>query len=107
MLVLDILRYTPKLVWGILVVLCVLGYLQSRPRTRPLAAIAIVPIVLLGVSVAGVVNAFGPSPLAFVGWVVGLGLAVVLNETLILAPGVRHDAAARRFAIPGAGDRSS
>ncbi len=96
-----IMARTPLAVWLVLAVLVVLGYFQSKPRTRSLGRVAVVPIVMAGVSLVGVYYAFGASFLALAAWLVGAAIAVVMNETLILARGTRYSPDTRTFDIPG------
>lgn len=92
---------TPWWVWVVLVALVGLGYAQTKPRVRKLATLAVTPVVMVFISLLGVYSGFGASPMALAAWFVGIGIAVVLNETLILARGTRYSAATRTFEIPG------
>lgn len=97
----SILGRTPVFEWVVLAALVLLGWYQSRPRTVSLGGVAVVPIALALVSLAGVYLAVGISLLAVAAWLGGMGIAVVMNETLILARGVRYSANTRKFEIPG------
>jgi uncharacterized protein DUF6622 len=100
-MLLQILKHTPFLVWGILALILYLGYVQSRPHTLARRRIAILPAIFIGVSAVAVLATFGATAPAVIGWVVGLALALLLNRRLRLPRVVHYDAAAARFSLPG------
>jgi pimeloyl-ACP methyl ester carboxylesterase len=73
--ILDIVLRTPLWVWPLLVLVLWLGWSGRRTRTLHPARLAILPLVGLGTSFAGIVQSAAPS-LAAGGW--GLGLLVAL-----------------------------
>jgi len=98
--ILLILSRTPSWVWGLLVVLVAIGLSQARARRLSARRATIVPLVMIGLSLFGVVSTTGAQPLALLVWSIGVGIAVALNRALRSPRGVRWDAAAQRFDVP-------
>jgi len=73
--ILDIVLRTPLWIWPLLVLVLWLGWSGRRTRTLHPARLAILPLVGLGTSFAGIVQSAAPA-LAAGGW--GLGLLVAL-----------------------------
>ena len=69
--VLDIVARTPLWVWPLLVLVLWLGWSASRPRIVHPLRLAALPLVGLGMTVAGAVQSTAP-PLTLAGWLVGL-----------------------------------
>ena len=86
MLLLHIVRGTPVHIWGLLAGLVALGVSQSRPRTLASARVAVMPVVLTALSLAGVAASFGVSAAALLAWLGGLGLALAAAPRLLPAP---------------------
>jgi non-heme chloroperoxidase len=90
--VFQIVTNTPLWVWPLMLAVVALGLYGLRPRTVPLVRLAILPLVGLGTSLAGIVQSPQPG-LAAVGWIAAL---------LVLLP-VGHAIGRRRQAraVPG------
>jgi Serine aminopeptidase, S33 len=88
----QIVTNTPLWVWPLMLAVVALGLYGLRPRTVPLVRLAILPLVGLGTSLAGIVQSPQPG-LAAVGWIAAL---------LVLLP-VGHAIGRRRQAraVPG------
>lgn len=97
----QIVSGTPVWVWFLLAGLVALGVSHGRARSVPPARLAVLPVVMAMLSLAGTVSAVGASIPVLVGW--GLGAAVVLGGVARLpAPaGVRRDPSTGRFELPG------
>ena len=74
----QIVVHTPLWVWPLMLLVLWLGWLGLRPRVLPPARLAILPLVSLATSLAGIVQSPRPG-LAVAGWVVGLALALPLG----------------------------
>src|SRR5690349_10056865 len=72
---LDIVVHTPLWVWPLLALVLWLGWWGRQPRTVPPLRLAILPMVALGMAVAGIVQSPAPG-LTIGGWVVGLLLGL-------------------------------
>lgn len=79
-MILQILQRTPPWVFALFAVLVIFGFLQSRPRQMGWTRVAILPLVLLGLSLSGMWTAFGPQPLAFACWLAAIVLALLANQ---------------------------
>ena len=100
-MLLQIILHTPKWVFAVFVLLLWLGCKQLMSGSVSLAKVTVIPIAMTGLSLAGVISAFGDSPGALLGWAVAaaaLGL-VVLQQPL--PPSTRYDRAEREFQVAG------
>ncbi|HMN52008.1 MAG: hypothetical protein KF794_05020 [Xanthobacteraceae bacterium] len=101
-MVAGILQNTPYWVWAVLVVLLVFGFLQSRDRTMAAAQVAVLPAIMIPLSLLAIVLSFGASTVALVAWLAGHVAAVVFNRTVLRTPrGVRYLAGEQKFSVPG------
>ena len=91
----------PVWVFVLLVALIALGVAQSLPRSVALRRTAVLPVVLLGVSMAGVVSTFGAVPAALAAWAAGVAASVVALHGRVDVKAVHYDPAQRRFELPG------
>ena len=71
----QILAGTPIWVWGILAFLLYRGFIASKDRTVSLKSLCIMPLVMLGLSIQGMLTNFGLTTLAWTSW--GLAYLVV------------------------------
>ena len=97
----DILQHTPSWVFFLFAALVALGFWQSRPRVSPRRTVAVFPLAMVVWSFTGVLSAFGASAKGIAGWMLGLGLAVLLNQWIASARDVRYAPQTRSFHIPG------
>ena len=98
----EIIRHTPPWVFGILVVLIFLGIQQLRDRRLSRGRLLILPLAMAALSLTGLLQGLGWSPIAFCSWVAGMATAAVLNEFLLRAPGgVRAEATGGPFLVKG------
>lgn len=100
----TILKSTPTWVWGMLAALTALGLSQARDRTASLARIALMPVAMTGLSIWGMVSAFGNSPMF--GWVMLTWMFAGAVMFALLAPqavpaGTTYDPASRTFFMRG------
>jgi hypothetical protein len=96
----GILQNTPYWVWGILVLLIVLGVSQMRTRSVSRILVLILPLIMVPLSFSAIAGSFGIKPLPVIAWVLGIAAALALNSFVFRAPaGVRY--AAGKFEIPG------
>lgn len=100
-MILEILRRTPVWVWPLFVLLLYLGYTQTRTRPVPAARIAVLPVLMPGLSIAGMLSVFGANAIALGCWLAAL-LATAASMRAIGAPrGVTYSPDARSFTVPG------
>jgi len=107
--IVTIVSRTPVWVWGLLAGLLYLGYTQLFARTASFTRVMVMPVVMTGFSVYGLLSAFGGSGLTLhllevaAAWL--LPTAAVAAVALMLTPGApagtRYDAVTRSYAIPG------
>ncbi len=83
----QIITHTPVWVWGLLAALLVLGYLQTKPRTISLARSAILPTVMMLLSILGTVTTFAFQSNIAVAWMISalVGLVLVLKVFSVTA----------------------
>lgn len=75
----DIVVHTPPWVWPLLVLVLWLGWSASRPRTVHPLRLAALPLVGLGVTVAGAMQSVAP-PVTLAGWLIGLLISLPIGR---------------------------
>lgn len=100
-MILAILQHTPTWVYGLLFALVALGVSQSFPRTVTLRRSAVLPLLLVGVSLMGVVGTFDRQPLALLAWAAALVATVAALHGHVDTTAVRYAADTQRFQLPG------
>ena len=78
-----------------------LGLSQTRSRELSLTRVTVLPLVLLGLSLAGVINAFGHLPIAPLAWLAGVGAALALGRQAVAVRGASWSASRGRLQVPG------
>jgi len=100
-MLLQIIVHTPKWVFAVFALLLWLGAKQLRPGRAGLGRITAMSLGMTGLSLAGVVSAFGESAGALLGWgVAALALALLVLQAPVPA-GIRYAPATRSFELPG------
>jgi hypothetical protein len=97
----TILQHTPRWVFGLLAALVALGVTQRFSRTVTLRRSAVLPLALAGVSLMGVLSAFGSQPQALLAWALGLSSAVVALHGRVDTSAVQFSPSTQRFQVPG------
>ena len=98
----GILQNTPYWVWGVFVLLLVLGLMQTRKRSVSRFLVFLLPLIMIPLSFFTIASTFGIKPLPVIAWLAGIAAAFLLNIYVFRAPAcVRYDSGARKFAIPG------
>jgi hypothetical protein len=100
-MLLEILKRTPPWVYVLFTALAFFGTMQSRTRRISLARVAILPLVLLGLALFGLLSTFGPSGLAIASWLTAVAAAVLLNRLAKWPRKVAYTAATRSFLVAG------
>lgn len=99
--VVQIFRHTPLWVWGLLVALASLGYLQTKTRLISKQRVVIVPAAMLVLALNGIASTFGFNPLLIGLWTSVTVAVIAANLFLRLPRGVTYAAAADRISVPG------
>ena len=100
-MLLQIILHTPKWVFAVFVLLLWLGCKQLMSGSVSLAKVTVMPIAMTGLSLAGVISAFGDSPGALLGWAVAAAALVLVVLQQVLPASTRYDRAAREFHLAG------
>ena len=100
-MLLQIIAHTPRWVFAVFALLVWIGSRQLLAGRVSLNRVTIVPIAMAGLSVYGVLSAFGDSPMALAGWAVAAAVAVALVLRRPLPPATRYDADTRSFHVAG------
>ncbi len=101
-MIVEILQGTPKWVFVLFFVLLYLGCTQSRDREVSRFKIAILPICMIGLSIYGVVSAFGlQDSESLIWWLSGLAAAGVMSWLLPRPLGVSYSEKESTYTIPG------
>lgn len=97
----HILAGTPFWVWAILLLLLVLGFVQTRDRQVGLPRMLALPLAMTSLSLYGTFSVFGATAWNWALWGgAALGTAAWFASGAVPA-GVRYDAARRVFSLPG------
>ncbi|RIX76326.1 DUF6622 family protein [Acidovorax cavernicola] len=100
-MLMQILLHTPKWVFAVFVLLAWLGGRQLVANRIGLNRVMVMPVAMVGLSVYGVISAFGESFGALAGWGVAAALLATLVLRLPLPATTRYDPAARQFQVAG------
>ena len=88
------LSHIPLWVFGVLLLLVLLGVRQSRDRLVTPLYMGAIALAMLGLSLFGVVTAFGPNAVPLLAWAVGVTAVVGLGRAVLRPRGMQ--------AMPGA-----
>lgn len=97
----QILTHTPLWVWLLLAALCALGWNQTRTRSLSLKRMIIVPLVMLGLSMSSLSNAFGTQMPVLLTWFMSMACIAIFIRRLRLPSGHAYDAHSQLFTVPG------
>jgi len=100
-MLLQIILHTPKWVFAVFVLLVWLGCKQLMSGSVSLAKVTVMPIAMTGLSLAGVISAFGDSAGALLGWAIAAAALVLVVLQQPLPASTRYDRAAREFHLAG------
>ena len=97
----QILVNTPVWVGGLLAVLLVLGFSQTRNRSVGVTRVALLPLVMSVLSLYSIMSTFGASALVLGIWLATTFVIMLLVMQLPLSDQASYDAASRQFQLPG------
>lgn len=97
----QILTHTPVWVFALFAGLVALGLSQMRTREVPLSRAAILPLVMVLLSLMGTLSAFSGSPGSLFSWAAALTLTTVLLSMNPLSSDTVFHVASKRFTLPG------
>jgi hypothetical protein len=100
-MLIQIITRTPVWVWAILVLLLWIGLKQSVPRSISLRRITVLPVVMVGLSLAGLLAGFGTANHALLAWGLAAAVAMVVVMTRRLPQATHYNAWTQQFHIPG------
>lgn len=100
-MVITILQHTPVWVWTLLSALVALGLAQTQTRQMTLGRAALLPVIMVTLSVAGVASRFGVHALPLLAWAGGAAVAIATAHSLRVWRGISWSASASRFQVPG------
>ena len=100
-MLLQILLHTPKWVFAVFVLLVWLGSKQLLSNSVSLSRVTLMPVIMGGLSVFGVISAFGDSLGALLGWAAAAAVLIALMLQRPLPATTRYDAANRQFHLAG------
>jgi len=97
----QILAHTPRWVFVLFAALVWLGAKQLLAGSVSLTRVTVMPIAMTGLSIYGVLSAFGDSPMALMAWAAAAALMLWTVLQRPLAAGTRYDTATRKFQVAG------
>lgn len=100
-MVLEILMGTPAWVFGLFIVLVMLGFQQSKGRTISRGLIIPLPAGMILLSLAGIFSSFGVSPITIGLWGASLVIVTLFSIKYLPVKGVRPDAGTDRIIVDG------
>ena len=97
----QILAHTPPWVFGLFVLLVVLGINQTRARRISRVRLAVLPLAMAGLALLGVWSSFAAHAIALAAWLCVL-LAVVAGSLWLPPPrATKYSPEAKLFSVPG------
>ncbi len=100
-MLLEIIAHTPRWVFIVFALLLWLGAKQLLANRVSLLRVTIMPVAMAGLSMYGVLSAFGDSPMALTGWAAAAVVLAMLVMQRALPAATRYNAETRRFHVPG------
>lgn len=100
-MILTILTHTPIWVFVLFAVLLAFGLLQTRNRLVRRRRAYVLPVAMIGLSLAGIFSSFGARPLPVTFWAVGLVLVTMVGYRFFPDRGVVFEAEKNVFFVPG------
>ena len=97
----QIITRTPIWVWAILILLLWVGLKQTLPRNVSLRRITVLPLVMVGLSLAGVFSAFGSGMNALLAWGAGAAISAAVVMQRNLRQATQYNAWTLQFQLPG------
>ena len=99
-----VLQRTPSWVWFLLAGLTWLGVSQLRDRKAGLARVSLLPVIMTGLSIWGIVGAFSASPMfgyTMLVWMLVAAIAFAAIGVTSAPQGTQYDPATRTYFLPG------
>lgn len=100
-MIMTILLHTPAWVWLVLALLTALGARQARTHVLSPARVAVLPVLVIALSLVGVVRGYAVPAVAVVSWCAGFGAMIYLAGRRLAARGAHLEAATGRYVVPG------
>jgi hypothetical protein len=100
-MLMQVILHTPKWVFAVFLLLVWLGARQLLANSVSLQRVTLMPVAMGGLSLYGVVSAFGDSFGALLGWALAAAVLTALVLQRRLPATTRYDAAERRFHVAG------
>jgi hypothetical protein len=97
----QIITHTPVWVWAILALLLWVGLKQTLPRRVSLRRITVLPLVMVGLSLAGTFTAFGSGINALLAWGAGAAITAAVVVRCNLPQATQYNTWTQHFEIPG------
>ncbi len=97
----QIITHTPVWVWAILGLLLWVGLKQSMPRSVSLRRATVLPLVMVGLSLAGVFSAFGAGSHALLAWGAVAAVTAAIVMQLSLPQATHYNSWTQQFQLPG------
>jgi hypothetical protein len=101
MMMTEIITRTPTWVFGLLAASIYLGIVQSKTRTVPKRRVAILPLVMIGLSLSGILSAFGASLIAIIVWLKALAIVMLVSKKIRSNDQISFSSATQKFTVPG------
>ena len=100
-MLLNIVRYTPPWVWGLLAALLLLGWQQSRPRSVSRAQLMALPLAMLALGLWSVLPGVMVLPPVLALWAAALSASFIFARRRFTPRGAVWDSASARLQLPG------
>lgn len=100
-MLIQILIHTPRWVFALFALLLWLGGRQLLAGRIGLTKVTLLPVAMTGLSVYGVLSAFGVAPAPLLAWAVAALMAAALVLQRPLPASTRYDARSQSFGVAG------
>jgi hypothetical protein len=100
-MMIETLRYTPIWVWGLLLMLTVIGASMMKTRTVSVTRLTVLPVLMTVYSFSSALLSFGARPAYSLAWLAGMAGAFLLIRTFSKPSNARYLAERHAFEVPG------
>ena len=100
-MLMQILTRTPVFVWAILALLVYRGVVSSRDREVKIGALAVMPALMLCLSVQGLISSFGFQPVVLAAWLLASCAGLWTGWRLTDTSAIQGNPAARTVMVQG------
>lgn len=101
MWIIETIKHTPTWVIALFFLLLYLGFTQSKDREVTIQRVLILPIVMIGLSISGIISAFGMDKSNLSIWIVCTILTTLLISKIYTPKNISYEVSKKTYSIQG------